>query len=239
MNVCHLLSAMLVATVMLAGDCLQADLVIDSFTAGSRLTLTAPGTVSRTTTNYGILGGVRDASLTLPDLGGLELFGSLAFGRGLQMDQGPSDQIRGSLVYDNFSSVDLTDAGLNTNFAIRVSTSNSPLPVFGALQLSVQSGQTDASADPSSSTVTFDIPAGNEVPAWIIVNFSEFSGVDFTDVNSIQLDYDFQGYPGTVLSFNSFISTAGIPEPQVARWMWPGIGMLLVGRRRQTATVRA
>ena len=80
-----------------------ADITIDRYTTGSTLAQIGAGTSNQTTVHTSILGGERDTTLTVADLGGSEFFGVVGFGGQLQLAQGNNDQIQGSLLYNNFS----------------------------------------------------------------------------------------------------------------------------------------
>ena len=204
---------------------LAADIVIDNFTQGSPLSRVTAGSVSQSTNHPSILGGTRESTLTVPNLGGSELFGVLGFGNGLQIAQGTSDQIQGALTYQNFGTIDLTEASGNTNFALSITQNGAVQAINDVFWVSVGSGG-------SNTQVFFDIPAVGS--SWVQVDFADFVGVDLTAVDSIQLGFDFATVPGGEVTINQFLATQGVPEPGMA-----GISMILLAaiamRRRRLA----
>ena len=57
-----------------------AEIVVDNYTAGSTIAQFGPGTFNQTTVSGSILGGSRDDSLTVRNLGGNEFFGNSGWG---------------------------------------------------------------------------------------------------------------------------------------------------------------
>lgn len=193
-----------------------ADLVIDNYQTGLPLLQLGAGTATRTTVASGILGGQRSESLTVRDLGGLGFLGIVGFGPGgASVTQAANDQITGSFTYDNISSIDFTVNGYN-RFRLHFSGSNSPATVPGVISVTVTSGT-------NSSTVFADLPATSTLPNSSYLFFSEFSGVDFANVDSVSFGFDFAGNPGGSFAIQRFNLTA-IPEPSTI-----GLAALVVG----------
>lgn len=181
----------------------EADFVIDDYSVGDTLTQFSSGTASQTTHDKSILGGARDETLTVPDLGGSEFLGVIGYGPSLQIAQGVNDEINGSFLYNDFGTIDLTDGGRRYAFQLSVITVNSATPITDAFSIRVTSGA-------NSSIVGFDLPGNSSVPANVQVGFDQFSGVDFSALDSIELLFDLSGAPGTDLTIGSFTA---IPEP--------------------------
>ena len=189
-----------------------AQIVIDDFTDGSAIAqFTVGATVSQTTTGAGILGSQRVDTLTVPavpmafmGLVGFNVNGDLSVG------QGPSDEISGSLVYDALAGFDLTGGGTLNAFQLNFTSSDSSiLPIVGSLTLSATSGGTTASQ-------LVDIPPFAVLPAPavpVVVQFADFSGLDFSSVDSVSLSFDFADNPGTDFSLASFEAVEAVPEP--------------------------
>ena len=208
-------------------DSVRADLVIDNYQTGTPLVQLGAGTATRTTAGSGILGGQREESLTVRDLGGLGFFGIAGFGPGgVSVAQAVNDQITGSFTYDNFSSIDFTSNGYN-RFRLHFSGSNSPTPVPGVISVTVTSGA-------NSSTVFADLPPTSALPNSSYVFFSEFSGVDFANVDSVSFGFDFAGNPGRSFALQRFNLTA-IPEPSLTGLAALLIGVVCLRRRRRLA----
>jgi hypothetical protein len=213
----------LVLGLLLAGaQVAEADLVIDNFAAGSTLLQFGAGTTTGTTTGGVILGGERAESLTVRAGG---FFGIAGFGPGgVSVAQSVNDQIAGSFEYSNFSPIDFTANGFN-KFRIRFQATSSSAPVTNALSVTVTSGA-------STSTAFFDLPGNSGLPAPTYVYFNQFSGVDFTNIDSVKLAFDFAGQPGHTFAISRFTLTA-IPEPATGMLaVIGGCGIGLLRRRR-------
>lgn len=205
----------------------QADLVIDNYSNGSPLVQFGAGTITRTTIGGGIFGGERAESLTVRNLGGLGFFGIAGFGaNGVSVGQSVQDQIYGSFSYSNFSPTDFTIDGFN-RFRLRFSSSNSATPVPGVISITVTSGA-------STSTAYTIQPASTGLPNSSYVFFNQFSGVDFTNVDSVTFGFDFAGNPGRAFAMTGFALTA-IPEPASFTVAIMLIGGTCFRRKRRTA----
>ncbi len=207
---------------------LQADFVIDRLTAGSALFQFGAGTSTRSTVDAGILGGRRDESLTVRNQGGSEFFGVLGYNsNGMSVGQSVSDEIYGSLTWDNFSSIDFS-AGGNDRFRLTFSSSDQNTDLADVVTVTVTSGA-------SSASVSTAIPANAGLPRATLLDFSNFTGVDFTQVDSVTLAFDMAGFPGNDFGIRYFGVTA-IPEPSAA---WLGLlsisGWLMRRRTRLVA----
>ena len=184
----------------------HADILIDSFTDGNPLTVFGVGSSSSSTSASSILGGIRDESLTVRNLNGDEFFGAFGFDGEWSVGQGSTDQIQGSLRYDNFGIVDLTEGGLNSQFAIDFLRSDSNEPIADVLSITAFSG-----GNSDSQFVT--IPSNNNSGVRL-VDFSQFNGVDFTQLSAIELNVDFgPDSAGRDFEIGSF---EAIPEPSTA-----------------------
>lgn len=207
-----MLVAVFATIVWQTGD-LCGDIVIDRFTAGSPMVQFGAGTVSRTTVNGGILGGERDESLTVRDQGGAEVLGFLSYGPGrLAVGQSIADEIYGSLTYNNFSDIDFTAGGSQW---LRLTFSSSDLAnaeMTDVVTVTVVSGA-------SSASVVTSVPANSGLPYSTLIDFNDFAGVDFTQVDSVELAFDMAGFPGNDFGIQ-FFGVTSIPEPSLA---WLGL----------------
>ncbi len=200
---------------------LSAQTIIDDFSDGVPLIQLGMGTNLQTTLGGGILGGERDESLTV-GIGGT--IGTLAANNGnLIVQQGAADQISGSIVYDNFSGVDLTSSGFSSLFALDFVSSDASTPLTDVLSISVTSGGTTA-----NNFVT--VPDSSSLGV-ATVDFASFTGIDFTSVDAISLNFDFATAPGRDFFINSF-STTAVPEPSSAVLCGLAVGGFLTRRRR-------
>ncbi|MGI9519449.1 MAG: PEP-CTERM sorting domain-containing protein [Pirellulaceae bacterium] len=197
--------------------------MIDTFSAGSALDQFGAGTNSQTTIDISILGGERDEILTVPDLSGAEFFGMLGFNTQLAIAQGNSDEINGSLTYDNFSGFDMTQGGSNAAFQFYVTGNDADFVLANALSITVHSGLAHA-------TASVPIPASSSLPGNVLVPFSAFGGVDMTQLDSVQLGFDFAGMPGRDIDIGFFAAT--VPEPASAAILPLVLTSLALRRRR-------
>ncbi|MFK7765670.1 MAG: PEP-CTERM sorting domain-containing protein [Mariniblastus sp.] len=203
----------------------HADILIDSFTDGNPLTKFGVGSASGSTTASSILGGQRDESLTVRNLGGDEFFGAFGFGGEWSVGQGSNDQMFGELVYDDFTSFDLTDGGMNSRFSIGFQTSDTTDPIPDVLSVTAISGAT-------SATQFLTIPSNTAAPAELLVDFSQFGGVNFTQLDSIRLDVDFgPSQAGRDFEISRF---SAVPEPATAGVVGLGGLFVLLRRRRRS-----
>ena len=100
----------LVIAFAFAGQARADEVVIDTFDAGLNLFNSATGTTATQTTNSStIFGGGRDESVTVP---GGDIFGLYSYNGAWNVAQGATDEISGSLTYDNFTNFDLTQGCL-------------------------------------------------------------------------------------------------------------------------------
>ncbi|MFK7765671.1 MAG: PEP-CTERM sorting domain-containing protein [Mariniblastus sp.] len=218
MKICSIIFA----AAILATSAVHADIVIDTFDDGNTIVRTTVGTTTQGTTASSILGGQRDDSLTLVALGGDEFIGSMGFGGELTLSQGSLDQINGSLVYDNFANFDMTDGGINTAFAFDFVSSDAPATISDVLSVTAVSGGT-------SVTNFVSIPASGNLGV-ATVDFADFTGVDFTSLDEVSIDYNFATAPGRDFEIATF---SAIPEPtSLAIIGLGGLGVLLRRRRK-------
>ena len=206
---------------------LSAQIVIDDFNQSvSTLTQILPGTSTQTIADAGIFGGTRDDSLSVvPVASGNEFIGFLGFSNGnLTLSQGSEDEVFGALVYDDFTAVDLTSAGQNSVFSVDFISSDATTPLTNTLSISVTSGS-------STATSFVQVPTVNNVGE-VTLNFSNFAGIDFTSVDSVELGFDFSSAPGRDIAINSFAVASAVPEPSSAAIFCLVASGLLIRRRR-------
>lgn len=199
-----------------------ANITIDEYTAGSTIARFTAGTSNQFSFSGDILGGQRNDSLTLRDLGGDQFFGIMGFNGNAQIAQGTLDQVFGSMVYSNFADIDLTDGHENYAFRVSVTGVNSATPLSDVLSITVNDGI-------NTSTVGFDLPGSPDVPTDVHVRFDLFAGIDFTSVDSIELAFDFQTAPGNTISIGGFYA---VPEPGQAAFLFVA-ATAWFGRRRR------
>ncbi len=210
------------AFAVLAASTVHADIIIDTFDAGNDIFRTTVGTSTQGTSATSILGGQRDDTLTLVDLGGDERNGFMGFGGRLAISQGSQDEITGSLVYDNFTSFDFTEGGVSNQFALDFVSSDSSFPISDVLSITATSGS-------NTDTQFVTIPANSNLGV-ATVDFASFTGVDFTQLDSVSIEYDFATAPGRDFEIDTF---SAIPEPtSVALLGLGGLGLMLRRRRK-------
>jgi len=207
---------------------LQADITIDNYTAGSTLTQFGTGTTGNTTMSASILGGQRAESITVTAQGGNEFFGTLGFSGNMDVAQGSLDQIFGGVTYSNFSNLDMTEGGLNDSFELGFLSSDFNGPIDGVVSLTVDDGIT-------SSTLFVTVPPSSSLPQNELVNFSSFGGVDFSSVDSISLNFNFENHAGRDFELGLFsATTSSVPEPTTGMLLC-GLGSMLLLRRQRRA----
>jgi len=207
-----------------ATSILSAQIIIDDFNSGAPLVQQGPGTNTQIIFGPGILGDQRDETVTA------QFIGTLAANNGaLIVQQGPTDQISGSIVYDDFPVVDLTSGGQSSSFALDFVSSDAPTPLSNVLSIIVTSGG-------NSATSFVTVPSTNNLGV-ATVDFASFSGVDFTSVDSISLVFDFATEPGRDFSIDTFETVATVPEPTgFGLCCLVAIGNLLRRRRTQQSS---
>lgn len=216
-------AALLTVVCMVATSPLAATIVIDNYTAGGTLFRFGAGSVTQITTSSDILGGTRDDLLVVPVTGN-EFFGAVGFDGDVQIAQGASDQVSGSFTYDDFAPLDLTENGVNRAFVFNVSSVDSVSPISDVFSITVSDGSV-------VSTHNFDLPGNENVPGLFTVTFDNFTGgVDFSNIESIVLAYDFASSPGSDVAIDSF--GAAIPEPGHLSIIG-GLSLLAICRRRK------
>jgi hypothetical protein len=192
--------------VSISSTAVDADIFIDNYDAGTTLTQTFAGNNTKTTVDGGILGGSRDESITVRDLGGSEFFGALGFNGDFTISQGDDDQSFGSLTYNDFAAFDITDGGSNDRFNIGFVNNEVDSVLTDVFSITAVSGA-------NSFTETFSVPASSSLPSTVAIDFSSFTGVDFTQLDSVQLAFDFATVPGSGVSLSSFSASSAVPEP--------------------------
>ncbi|MGI9519450.1 MAG: hypothetical protein ACR2NP_20530 [Pirellulaceae bacterium] len=191
----------------------RADVVIDDYSAGTPLTQLGIGSALNTTIDASILGSNRDETVTVTDQGGGEFFGTIGFSGAMDVAQGSLDQINGSVGYSNFSDIDLTQGGFNDVFELRFLSSDINADLAGVVSVT-------ATSDGSSATQFATVPSNAGLPQSVYLNFTDFVGVDFMNIDSISLNFDFANNPGRDVELGLFSATNSIPEP---------IGTLIIG----------
>jgi len=208
----------------------SGSIVIDNFSAGNTLSQFGTGTNNQVTIDSSIFGGSRIDSLTVRDLGGDEFFGAIGFGGDFSIGQGSDDQIFGSLNYVGFKDADLTEGGFNDQFAFTFVANDLDAPLANVFQILVTSNGV-------SQIVNIDVPPGSQLPDTVNVGFDQFSGIDFTQIDSIQLLFDFQSQPGRDFVLSSFSAIGGgnsggaVPEHSSAIVLAIACGTLAMRRR--------
>ncbi len=221
--------AILFAALTLAID-VSASIVIDNYTAGDSITLTAPGTESQVTTDASILGNARVDTLTLTNTAS-PFFGTIGFNGVLDVAQGAADQVNGSVTYSNFGTtgiIDITEGGINDAFELGFLTSDINSPLSNVVSV------TATSANGATDTQFVTVPASSGLPADVLLSFDAFdSAVDFTTLDSVSLNFDFASAPGRDLGVGLFSAVNSVPEPTTGLICGiAAVGMVVRRRRR-------
>ena len=207
----------------------SADIVIDDFsTAGvSSLTVTEVGTASQitTTTDQSILGDEREEVLNFVVGTGSANYTVNTSDSLFVISQGVGVGLTGSLTYNNIADFDLTDGGVNDQLTLDV-RSDIPFALADELTVSATSGTDSFSVD-----VTIPPNTGSGI---VNIAFADFDSVDFTDIDELQLNFDFTEANGlgrdVDLSF--FAATSSVPEPSSLTVLGLISGVCLLRRRR-------
>ena len=207
----------------------SADIVIDDFsTAGvSSLTVTEVGTASQitTTTDQSILGDEREEVLNFVVGTGSANYTVNTSDNLFVISQGVGVGLTGSLTYNNIANFDLTDGGVNDQLTLDV-RSDIPFALVDELTVSATSGTDSFSVD-----VTIPPNTGSGI---VNIAFADFDSVDFTDIDELQLNFDFTRANGlgrdVDLSF--FAATSSVPEPSSLTVLGLISGVCLLRRRR-------
>jgi hypothetical protein len=85
----------------------------------------------------------------------------------------------------------------------------------------------------ASVTQLLTVPASSSLPQIVNVDLSEFIGVDFTQLDSVELAFDFQTTPGRDVEINFFGAATAVPEPSALILLGLGGSSLLLRRRRR------
>jgi len=194
----------------------QAQFVVDSFNFGNpNITMTNVGS-SNIVENAlpGVLGGTRDSTLTTTVVGAVsaQLF---TFGGSLQWANGPSYVSSATLVYDNFTDVDLTSGGANQYIEA----------IFSFID---QNTVLDITLDDGTTSFTRSQTATVGGAQTLFFNFSEYTGVDPTSIDKITIKLS--GQPGGDATLD-IVEATGIPEPGTMALV--SLGLLALARRRR------
>lgn len=207
----------------------SADIVIDDFsTAGvSSLTVTEVGTASQitTTTDQSILGDEREEVLNFVVGTGSANYTVNTSDNLFVISQGVGVGLTGSLTYNNIANFDLTDGGVNDQLTLDV-RSDIPFALADELTVSATSGTDSFSVD-----VTIPPNTGSGI---VNIAFADFDSVDFTDIDELQLNFDFTGASGLGRDVNLsfFAATSSVPEPSSLTVLGLISGVCLLRRRR-------
>ena len=207
----------------------SADIVIDDFsTAGvSSLTVTEVGTASQitTTTDQSILGDEREEVLNFVVGTGSANYTVNTSDNLFVISQGVGVGLTGSLTYNNIANFDLTDGGVNDQLTLDV-RSDIPFALVDELTVSATSGTDSFSVD-----VTIPPNTGSGI---VNIAFADFDSVDFTDIDELQLNFDFTGAIGLGRDVNLsfFAATSSVPEPSSLTVLGLISGVCLLRRRR-------
>lgn len=207
---------------MLVAPSARADIMIDNFALGATLLQFGAGSNGQTTSDASIYGGSRIETLNVRDLSN-EFLGVMGYGGSLSITQGAQDQIYGSLAYTGAPANDLTQGGFNDRFAIHVIGGSSSTPLTDVFSIT-------ATEDGVSQEVFFTIPGNGNLAQTVYADFSAFTTIDFTQVDSVVLSYDFENAPGNNVTIGSFFAT--IPEPAGLATILSASGLLMLRRRR-------
>ena len=210
----------------------SADIVIDDFsTAGvSSLEVTdVVRTASQitTSTDQSILGDEREEvlDLVIATTTGTADYTVNTSDNLFVISQGVDIGLTGSLTYNNIANFDLTDGGVNDQLTLDV-RSDFPLALVDELTVSATSGTDSFSVD-----VTIPPNTGSGI---VNIAFADFDSVDFTDIDELQLNFDFTEANGlgrdVDLSF--FAATSSVPEPSSLTVLGLISGVCLLRRRR-------
>ena len=208
----------------------SADIVIDDFsTAGvSSLEVTdVVRTASQitTSTDQSILGDEREEVLNFVVGTGSANYTVNTSDSLFVISQGVGVGLTGSLTYNNIADFDLTDGGVNDQLTLDV-RSDIPFALADELTVSATSGTDSFSVD-----VTIPPNTGSGI---VNIAFADFDSVDFTDIDELQLNFDFTRANGlgrdVDLSF--FAATSSVPEPSSLTVLGLISGVCLLRRRR-------
>ena len=208
----------------------SADIVIDDFsTAGvSSLEVTdVVRTASQitTSTDQSILGDEREEVLNFVVGTGSANYTVNTSDNLFVISQGVGVGLTGSLTYNNIANFDLTDGGVNDQLTLDV-RSDIPFALADELTVSATSGTDSFSVD-----VTIPPNTGSGI---VNIAFADFDSVDFTDIDELQLNFDFTEANGlgrdVDLSF--FAATSSVPEPSSLTVLGLISGVCLLRRRR-------
>lgn len=203
----------------------NADLIIDDFSAGNDLVVTNAGSVSQTTVSALILGNSRFDVLNVAaaDTGATGSSADYAFDGIFRVSQDVDVGLTGTLTYDGLNDTDLSQGGANNQltFDFRSDISVALTDNFTA---TVTSGA-------NSFTVPVVIPASSGVTN---VAFSDFTGVDFSQVDEIQLAMDFTNDigAGRDIEMNFVSATTAVPEPTSLAILGIASSFMVIRRRR-------
>lgn len=195
----------------------QAQLVVDSFGYGNpNISMTSLGSSNIVeTTLTEVLGGTRDSTLTTTVLGAgsADLF---TFGGALQWANGPSYVSSATMVYDNFTDVDLTVGGGNQYIEA----------IFTFID---QNTVLDITLDDGVNSFTRSLTATVGGAQTLYFNFSEYTGVDETSIDKITVKLS--GQPGGDATLD-LVQATGIPEPSTMALL--SLGLVALARRRRS-----
>jgi hypothetical protein len=207
----------LAVVVLWSGVAVRADLIVDSFGFGNPdIHMTAVGLSNTVQTLLSeVLGGTRDATLTTTavDGGQSELYTSSGK---LQWANAPSHISTATLVYDNFTDVDLTVGGGNQYIEA----------IFTFID---QNTTLDITLDDGAVSFTRSLTATVGGAQTLYFNFSEYTGVDETSIDKITVKLSGEAAGDATLDL---VNATGIPEPSTMALV--SLGLLALARRRRS-----
>jgi hypothetical protein len=161
--------------------------------------------------------GSGSLSISAPDAGALEADVSLIW---------DGDDGAAAIDTAGLAGADLTDGGVNDRFVFNIIGNDFPVPFDLTLW------DSDSNETVSDQTPGFIAP-GSSVP--FNIEFSQFSGIDFTDIGAIELSFSVTSQQDLTLDF---VVTDEPPIPAPATLALLGSGLVAMGaltRRRRRA----
>ncbi len=140
----------------------------------------------------------------------------------LDLNVGPGTTADLALLYDDFTSLDITGEGNFNAFAVIVTF------IQGNSEVAVTVSDSD-----STDTATTVVSGTGPTLASVIIPFADFTGIDFTDVDSITLNFNVSDEATDVRIDRFALTQFVIPEPASAMLLVAGASLMISGRRRR------